>query len=156
NLSRLHRARAKIDGDSAAARQATDYAIKAAAVTTAPLSTRVEAASEAGEIAAAQNWADQALHAYSTAVELLPLLAWQGLERTGREAALISTRGLATEAAAWALECADTDRAAELLEMGRAVLISRALDNEGDLSQLRRTAPELADELLVVRRELET
>jgi tetratricopeptide (TPR) repeat protein len=156
NLSRLHRARAEFDGDSAAARQAAGYAVEAAAVTTAPLRTRVEAASEAGEIAAAQNWADDALRAYSTAVELLPVLAWQGLERPDQEAALISTRGLATEAAAWALQGGDTGKAAELLETGRAVLISRVLDNEGDLSRLRRTAPELADELLAVRRELET
>lgn len=115
-------------------------------------------------MAAARNWAraateerdsELALEAYSTAVGLLPLLAWRGLDRTVQERRLASTKGLACEAAAWSLAAGQTERAVELLEQGRQVLWSQAVQTRSDLSVLAAVDPELAADLDQTRQELD-
>ncbi|MEV6305204.1 CHAT domain-containing protein [Actinoplanes sp. NPDC051861] len=96
-----------------------------------------------------------ALEAHSTAIGLLPLLAWRGLDRSVQEKRLTETAGLAGDAAAWALAAGQPERAVELLEQGRQVLWSQAVQTRSDLSLLSVVAPELAAELDQVRRELD-
>jgi len=96
-----------------------------------------------------------ALEAYVAAVGLLPLLAWRGLDREVQEQRLASVAGLAGDAAAWALAAGQPRRAVELLEQGRQVLWSQAVQTRSDLSALAAVAPELAAGLDEIRRELD-
>ena len=84
------------------------------------------------------------------AVGLLPELAGRQLERGDQEHALSGLSGLASDCAAFALQ---DDRhpaprraahASQLLEAGRAVLLSQALDTRSDLNELRGADPDLA------------
>ncbi|MEU1606782.1 CHAT domain-containing protein [Micromonospora matsumotoense] len=110
--------------------------------------TWAQTAAEAGD-------AELALEAYGTAVGLLPLLAWRGLDRTVQEKRLTTVSGLAGDAAAWAIAAGQPERAVELLEQGRQVLWSQALQTRSDLSELAVVAPALAHELDRTRRELD-
>jgi hypothetical protein len=92
-----------------------------------------------------------------TAVELLPTMAGRHLARGHQQHALRELGGLASDAAALALidtsrsgpEC--VARALRLLEGGRAVLLSQALDSRSDLTDLRREHPELAQRFIELR-----
>jgi len=80
-------------------------------------------------------------------VALLPVLAWRGLDRGEQEQRLADVSGLATLAAAIAIETGNPRHAVELVEQGRSVLWGQALQIRGDLSALRTAAPALAGEL---------
>ncbi|MFC7534339.1 CHAT domain-containing protein [Actinoplanes sp. GCM10030250] len=116
---------------------------------------RMTAARSWARAAAESGEAGLALEAYSTAVGLLPLLAWRGLDRTVQEKRLAVNAGLAGDAAAWALAAGQPERAVELLEQGRQVLWSQAVQTRSDLSVLAAVAPTLAAELDEIRRELD-
>src|ERR1700727_1458862 len=105
---------------------------------------RVDAARRWGAIAAAAGLTGLALDGLSAAVALLPLLAARSLHRYDSEYWLSQYGGLASDAAALALEMNDPDRAVELLELGRTVLMAQALEVRTDLSMLRDRDPELA------------
>ncbi|MFF5131062.1 CHAT domain-containing protein [Streptomyces syringium] len=91
------------------------------------------------------------------AVKLVPEIAPRELERPDQQHAVRSLTGLAPEAAALALqdttqpESERASRALRLLEAGRAVLLSQALDTRSDLTDLRAHHPELADRYIELR-----
>lgn len=62
--------------------------------------------------------------------------------------------GLASEAAAMALAAGSASRALRLLELGRGVMLSQALDTRSELTDLRAQHPELADRFVEVRDHL--
>lgn len=116
-------------------------------------SYRVFAARRAAELAArAQRW-DDALAAYTMAVELVPLTAWGGLERADQQRFVADFAGLAGEAAAVALSAGQPELAVELLEHGRAVLWTRVLQTRGDpaYGAVDGLPPDLVAELAGVR-----
>jgi tetratricopeptide (TPR) repeat protein len=123
-------------------------------------SFRVHAAHKAALLAASSqpSWASQLLE---RAVELLPELAPRHLYRSDQQYSLGRLAGLAGDAAAFAL--ADTaapateraTRALRLLEAGRAVLLSQALDTRSDLTDLRQKEPELAARFVELRDRLD-
>ncbi|TDB84046.1 tetratricopeptide repeat protein [Actinomadura sp. KC216] len=156
NLGQIHTAHAYAHRKTGSYRLAAACLTAAADAPDASLEHRVMAASMAGWVAGSAGLHYEALNAYGKAVELLPLLAWHGLDRSDQEARLTGARGVATEGAAWALEADDPARAIELLEGGRAILISRALDDGEDFQRLRAVDPDLAEELISVRTELDT
>jgi hypothetical protein len=89
-----------------------------------------------------------ALDAYCAAIELLPHLAMLGLDLQSRQEALTSgSDGLARDAAACAIRSGQYDRAVELLEEGRAVFWSQALQLRTPMADLRDIAPELETNL---------
>ena len=88
-------------------------------------------------------------------MDLLPVLAWRGLDRSVQEHRLADVAGLGNDAAAWALTADQPRRAVELLEQGRQVLWSQALQTRSDLSALAAAAPELAARLDETRRGLD-
>jgi tetratricopeptide (TPR) repeat protein len=92
---------------------------------------------------------------FAAAVELLPLLAWRGLGRTLREKHLANAGGLVTDAASWAIEAGNLEGAVELLEQGRSILWSQALQLRTDLARLRRADSALASRLDEVRAALD-
>ncbi|MBP2329694.1 hypothetical protein JOF56_010079 [Kibdelosporangium banguiense] len=108
---------------------------------------------------AARTWAELAVRrrdwtaateAFGVTVALLPQVAWHGVERDARERRLTIWGGLATEAAAAALAAGDPSRAVELLEQGRSVLWSQALQTRDDLSLLRERDLPLYERLRAV------
>ncbi|MEW2259668.1 CHAT domain-containing protein [Streptomyces sp. NPDC047869] len=105
-------------------------------------------------LAQAGNWSG-ALEGYASGVEVLPQLAWAGLSREDRLLALGSTSSAVSDAAAVALNAGSPERAVELLEHGRAQLLSQALDMNSDLDAVRARDARLADELERVRGEVD-
>jgi CHAT domain-containing protein len=154
-LAGLYQTRHENVGDQAALPEAIKLLRAAAADRTSPMRGRVDAARRWGSIAAAADLTGLALDGLATAVELLPLLAARSLHRYDSEYWLSQYGGLASDAAALALEMNFPGRAVELLELGRAVLIAQALEVRTDLSALRDRDSRLADrfEWLSVRLE---
>ncbi|KDQ50727.1 hypothetical protein JAAARDRAFT_707686 [Jaapia argillacea MUCL 33604] len=107
------------------------------------------------------HWADKhghesALEAYGAAIGFLPSLAMLGQDLSSRQAALTSgSDGLARNAAAVAIREGEFERAVELLEEGRAVFWSQALQLRTSFDDLRLRAPELADQLQMISQRLE-
>ncbi|GAA1646128.1 hypothetical protein GCM10009733_049080 [Nonomuraea maheshkhaliensis] len=87
----------------------------------------------------------EALTAVEEAVALLPQLTPRALARGDREHRLEAVGALAGVAAAVSLDAGRAERAAELLEATRGVLVADLVDaRSSDLGQLRSRAPELA------------
>ncbi|KAF8490598.1 CHAT domain-containing protein [Gautieria morchelliformis] len=127
---------------------------KAVACETAPVSRRFRAAKAWARHADSRH--DSALDAYQAAIELLPRLAMLGLDLSSRQQALTSgTDGLACAAAACAIDSGQFERAVELLEEGRAVFWSQALQLRTPMSDLRKVAPELEETLRDISLALE-
>ena len=130
-----------------------------AAETAAPYS-RILAAFQGSRIAAASE-PGRAAKLLDSAVRLLPEVAPRRLERMDQQHTLGVFAGLAADAAALALEdpaTSDKDRAARalgLLEAGRAVLLSQALDTRNDLTDLTREHPQLASRFEWLREQLD-
>lgn len=126
------------------------FAEAAGAAETTPL-TRIQAAAM-GAWLAAQVRPGQAADLLEVAVRLLPEAAPIQLQRSDQQHALGQLAGLASEAAAAALAdvnggTSDDERATRalrLLEAGRAVLLSQALDTRNDLTDLHQRHPGLA------------
>ncbi|WP_351233327.1 CHAT domain-containing tetratricopeptide repeat protein [Streptomyces sp. NPDC002133] len=126
----------------------------------APPSIRIHAAQAAAELIASAEPA-RAAGLLEDAVRLLPEVAPRRLERGDQQHAIGKFAGLAADAAALAM--ADpgipTDRRAvralRLLEAGRTVLLSQALDTRSDLSALRDQHPELAARFTDLRERLD-
>jgi hypothetical protein len=93
-----------------------------------------------------------ALDGYATGVGLLGKLATRAISRRSREELLTRIELLATDAAACALAIGLVPRAVALLEQGRSVLWSQALDADG----LGLLAPDraVASRLAQITREL--
>lgn len=115
----------------------------------------VKAAGAWGQAAAHAGQAREALAGFRAAIISLPRLVWRGLDRNVKESRLAEHTGLATAAAAWAIEAGRLDDAVELLEEGRSVLWNQALHTRTDLSRLAEADPELARELEEISEVLE-
>jgi CHAT domain/Tetratricopeptide repeat len=156
NLGHALRARYAATGDSSVRDAALAAGRQAADIRAAPASRRIAAAGQWGQWAAADGLAAEAEAAFAAAVEILPLLAWHGLDRATREQQLAEWPGLAADAAAWAITAGHPERAVELLEQGRTILWSHMLQLRSDLDELRSSDPDLADRLNVIRAELDS
>ena len=99
---------------------------------------------------------ESALEAYSFAIEQLPRLATLGLDLQSRYLALTSVGdGLARDAASCAIRLGQFGKAVELLEGGRAVFWSQALQLRTPMADLHKEAPELETELRQISLALE-
>jgi hypothetical protein len=96
-----------------------------------------------------------ALDGFGTAVEGLSLVTARHLDRVDQEHALTPLAGLAADAAACALNAQQPERAADLLERGRGVLLAQLLQTRGDLDELGDRDPRLAAGLAAVRDQLD-
>ena len=126
------------------------------AVAAAPARKRAESA---------RAWADQALalgdlpsavSAFEIAVDLAVRAASPELEARDQERSLGDYRGVARRGAACAVELGDLERAVMLLERGRAVGLGRGMAERRQLRELRRLAPDIADDLARIRARLAT
>jgi len=99
---------------------------------------------------------ESALEAYQAAIQLLPQLATLGLDLQSRHESLSSgSDGLARRAAACAIRSGQISKAVELLEEGRAIFWSQALQLRTPLDELRSVSRDLAQKLEGLARVLE-
>lgn len=123
-------------------------------------SIRIRAAHAAASMTG-QSDPDLAADLLAGAVHLLPEVADRRLSRGDQQYAMGKWSGLAGDAAALALASNEgtpadrTARALQLIELGRGVLHSRALDMRSDLAELRERHPDLAHRFEVLRDELD-
>lgn len=156
HLARALRTRHRLSGDARDADEAIGLWREVASTGSAPTRQRMEAARSWGDLAAhtGTRWEDAA-EGYAMAVLYLPLLAWRGLDRAGRERLLSQWGGTAQDAAACAVASGRPEDAVAMLELGRDVLWGQVLEHRGDLAELRAAAPDLAVRLDEVRAELD-
>lgn len=121
----------------------------------APAEVRATAAYQWGALAASNGRRVLALDGYAEAVAMLPLLSWRGLQRNDQLEQLGRWSDLTSDAAACALIAGQRRRAVELLEQGRAVIWSQALETRGDLTALEEAAPILAARIKQIRTVLD-
>ncbi|MER5184560.1 CHAT domain-containing protein [Streptomyces sp. NPDC002896] len=157
NLGAALRARYAHTGNRDDRSAATAADIEASAVDAAPVWQRLGSARSAAADLVATSEVLRATDLLQDAVRLLPEVSPRRLARSDQEYALGSLAGLAGEAASLVLAdprlpAADRPRRAlSLLEAGRGVLISQALDGRNDLSALRRSRPDLAARFVELR-----
>lgn len=136
-------------------REAISAYADAANTVSAPPLIRIQAARAAASLAADTD-PSQAAALLDTAVRLLPQTAPRQLSSADKQYALSGFANLASDAAALALRTSGSaSRALGLLELGRAVLHSQALDTRSDLTDLRAHHPDLATRFTELRDQLD-
>ncbi|MFB7330698.1 CHAT domain-containing protein [Streptomyces adustus] len=143
------------EGRTADRKRALAALREASAVPTAPAQARALAAVGAADIAAGAQDFTGATAFYALALEQLELTAWRGLERPDRERLIANFPSLVADATACAVRAGQEQRAVELAEQGRGILLAQALETRTDHQVLRAQAPELTDRLSQVLDELE-
>ncbi|MFF3035215.1 CHAT domain-containing protein [Streptomyces rubiginosohelvolus] len=118
------------------------------------LGARIQAARAWGLASLNAGRRSDGLEGYAYAVGLLPRVAPRGLARADQEARLLVSDGLASDAAALAIETGATEQALALLEQGRGVLLAQGLEYRADVSRLHAVAPGLAAEFERIRDRL--
>ena len=154
---RFQRAGAQEDLDEAIA-----TFTQAAGVESGAPSVRIRAA-RVGASLAAQTETRGVADLLEAAVRLLPETAPRQLDRGDQQYALGRFAELASDAATLALLSEETDpsganpatRALRLLELGRGVMLSQALDTRSDLTDLQARHPALAARFIELRDQLD-
>jgi len=148
--------RFEVDGYNDGLSEALEPFRVAARATHAKTSIRMDAAKVWAGYAVRFGEAEDALEGAALAVEMLPAVAWHGLDSETRARNLTDGAALARDAAACALSAGQPERAVELLELGRSVLWAETLRLRGDFDALIGEVPELVRELTRVRAALES
>jgi CHAT domain-containing protein/tetratricopeptide (TPR) repeat protein len=132
-------------GNRTVGREAAEYFGQAAAHDAAPAGPRIRAFRAHAALAeSAEGSAGAVLTALEAAVGLLPRAVPRHLIRGDRQYELGQLAGIAAQAAAAAVAAGRPDRAVELLEATRGILVAHTLDARGsDLAELRSRAPSL-------------
>ncbi|MFF3652688.1 CHAT domain-containing protein [Streptomyces sp. NPDC002181] len=142
-------------GDPSLMRESERTLEEVRANTSAPPALRYSVATVLGtQYADAAHWA-AADGAFSDAIRTLSHTVPRRLERKDQERLLAGLPGVCSDAAACALNTGAPERAFALLEQGRSVLAAQVLDTRGDIAEVRRSSPRLADRLEAVRRALD-
>ncbi|WP_261570435.1 CHAT domain-containing tetratricopeptide repeat protein [Frankia gtarii] len=147
---RYERARKPADLD-----EAIDAGRDGAEITVAPPRNRAIAAWSWGLAAAVGGRWEQAVAGFARAIDLLALVVQRGLTRSDQEGLLAEFGNLGPDAAACAIHAGWPDRAVELFEQGRGVLLGQALDTRTDLSAVAIHHPDLADRFTDLCRRLD-
>src|SRR5947208_14741348 len=155
NLGAALRTRYERTGDRADLDAAIDADQQAVVVEAASPRVRAAAARGWGRAAAGgQRW-QEAVAGFATAAERLGVVAPRSLIRSDPEHLLEGLGGLGPEAAACCVHAGLTDRAVELFEQGRGVLLGQALETRTDLTALTEQHPDLAARFTVLRDDLD-
>ena len=142
-------------GDLDLSREAAGHLRDAALATTADPLDRIDAAQRWGQQEVRDDRREQALEAWTTVVDLLPVAVWFGLDRSLRESHLRRYEGVARIAGAAALNAARPDQAVSCLELGRNVLWAGLMQTRTSLDEIRASHPELVEGLERVRAQLD-
>jgi predicted metal-dependent phosphoesterase TrpH len=151
SLGSCLRTRFELAGDTTDLDTAIDCWRQASQASTGTAAIRLSTARLWGSVAADAKRPREAAEGYAVAVGLLPTVAWHGLDRATREEQLAQWAGLAADAAASAIIDRRPDLAVELLEQGRSVLWTQALNMRNDLTRLPPSASGLARRLENIR-----
>ena len=162
NLGRALRTRFERAGVSADLDEVITMYAQAAEVVSGAPSVRISAARAAASLAG-QTQIRRMASLLDTAVLLLAGTASRRLDRGDQQHALGEFAGLASEAASLAFLAAHIEpigepaaaRALRLLELGRGVLLSQALDTRSDLTDLQTRHPALAARFIELREQLD-
>ncbi|MGW4995105.1 CHAT domain-containing protein [Streptomyces mirabilis] len=152
---RFRRGRERADLDAAASALDEVWGM----ISAAP-SNRIQAAWDVARLVAGSD-AGRAADAVEAAVRLLPEVTPRQLGRGDQQHVLGQFAGLAGDAAAMVLadprgsRQKNAARALRLLEAGRAVLLSQALDTRSDLTDLIRRRPDLAARFIQLRDQID-
>ncbi|KAK8087920.1 CHAT domain-containing protein [Apiospora hydei] len=131
--------------------------LEALNATSAPLSERIKSGRTLLLFSEFLHEPRKSLEIAHKTIELVPLLTCRSLLNTDKEALLHQTAGLASDAAAFALQAGeDMFTAIELLETGRGLLLSSAYDLRTDVSSLENVSPRLAADFTVLQNKLDT
>ncbi|MEU6590545.1 CHAT domain-containing protein [Streptomyces sp. NPDC046881] len=142
NLAAALERRWDLRGDETDRTSAIAALRKAATAVDAPPDERIEAAERWGRLATDAGRIESGQEGYATALDLLPLLSWPGLDQVSQEQRLMRVQGLASAAAAAALVAGDSERAVTILEHGRSMLWTRLTQIRADLAALEENHPE--------------
>jgi tetratricopeptide (TPR) repeat protein len=134
--------------------QALDCWEAATRMAQAPLTVRATSAQLAAGLSARRREWTRAVDNSALAIELIGQLVPRSLARRDQEHRLRPTMGLATDAVACSLELGQTERAVELWERGRGVLLGQALDLRADTTRLAQHHPRLAARFEMLRQAL--
>ncbi|MGW5442717.1 CHAT domain-containing protein [Streptomyces asiaticus] len=160
SLGRALRIRFERTGDQEDLHEAVAAFTRIYELSSAAPSERLNAAWRAAQLLADSDPA-RASDLAEAAVQLLPLITPRRLAPGDQQYQLSVLPGLAREAAALALadpRATDAERASRalrLLEQGRGVMLGQAIETRNDLSELRRTHPELAAHFIETRDRLD-
>ncbi|KAJ7465588.1 TPR-like protein [Mycena latifolia] len=113
---------------------------------------------------ASAKWAEYAhiyqhhslLHAYTTAIDLVPEMAWLGLSISDRHHQLLKAGQIVRDAASAAINAHEYSKAVEWLEQGRSVIWGQVLNLRTPVDDLQVLHPKLAAELVSISNLLET
>ena len=155
NLGAALRTRFERTGDRADLDAAVDAGRQAVAVEAASPRVRAVAARGWGRAAAGGRRWQEAVAGFAAAAELLGLVAPRSLTRADQEHLLEELGGLGADAAACCVHAGLADRAVELFEQGRGVLLGQALDTRTDLTALAERHPGLAARFTALRDDLD-
>jgi len=156
NLGTALLARFERTGNNADRDAMIGYWQQASQVPTGAAGLRLAAAGSWADAAASAGRIHEAADGYQVAVGLLSTVAWHGLSRATREEQLAQWAGLTADAAGCAILDSRPELAVELLEQGRSVLWTQALNLRSDLTRLAAAAPELASRLEAARAILDS
>ncbi|KAI0536692.1 CHAT domain-containing protein [Xylaria digitata] len=124
---------------------------------TAPPSIRIRLARKAAQIRASQSDWEGSSHLLQQAVETLPEISPRWLKHTDKQHMLADFVGLASAAAATALNAGkDAHNALRFLELGRGIIASLLIKTRRNISNLQKQHPRLADEFILLRDELDS
>lgn len=146
--------RADVTGRDDVRREAIAEYASATRQPTAAALIRIHAAGEWAAQARAPRDPRSATEAFAVAVELLPRLAWTGLDRRDQERVLRNWNTLAADAAAAALADGSPGRALELGDRGRSLLWEQLLHLRREADDLTERHPRLAARLGRARQRL--
>ncbi|GGM94612.1 hypothetical protein GCM10011609_35120 [Lentzea pudingi] len=141
-------------GDPAHLLQAGHAFAEAAESGTQVLAT-LAAAQQAADLDLRQGDTAHAMAMVDLAVGLLPQVTSRQAGRVDRQHRITGFPGLASTAATAAISAEQPDRAVELLEQTRGLVLASSLDMRGETTALRAAAPELAREFDELRSMLE-
>jgi tetratricopeptide (TPR) repeat protein len=147
-------ARFERTGDATDIADAVAACRDAAAMEVAPPHIRAAAGRAWGRAAAVGGLWEEAVAGFEAAIDLLGRVAPRSLARGDQEYRLEGLDDLGSEAAACCVKAGLKDRAVELFEQGRGVLLGQALDTRTDLTILREQYPELAERFAALRDDL--
>ncbi|KAK6974110.1 CHAT domain-containing protein [Favolaschia claudopus] len=112
---------------------------------------------------AAEKWATFAracqpsaiLKAYTTAIAILPELAWLALSIADRHHRLLTVGKLVRDGAAAAIAAGDYQKSVEWLEQGRSIIWGQFLELRTPVDKLKQSHPELAEQFISYSKTLE-
>ncbi|MEU8082132.1 CHAT domain-containing protein [Micromonospora sp. NPDC049101] len=142
-------------GEKALLTEAAERARAAGRVDSGAVPVRIQAFDKAAYTLTALGRWKEATEAFDEAITLLPRLASRGRTRRDQYADLGSTAGLAATAASCAIGAGQPERALELLERGRGLLLHQRLTADGEWAALQRADGRLAGDFQRMRRDFE-